>query len=127
MPRAEDTGWEFRLSTDGTLFAFYDPGNGPWFVPKGPLEEWKPDSRLEGWSIPKPWMEGRFVDSSNIDGFGFEWIRFLPAPVAAREVLKAVAEWAAGEDPDSDAVGRLLRRLERRGYELPKPGDDDDE
>lgn len=126
MPDAENTGWEFRLSTDGTLFAFYDPGNGPWFAPKTPLEEWKPDPRLEGWSIPNPSMKGRFIGSHNIDGFGFQWIRFLPAPVAAREVLKAVAEWADGEGRDSDAVGRLVRRLERRGYALPNSGDGDE-
>ena len=124
MPRAEDTAWEFRLSTDGTLFAFYDPGNGPWFVPKTPLEEWQPNPRLEGWSIPNPSMKGRFVSSSDIDGFGFEWIRFLPAPVAAREVLRLVADWADGEPADSDAVGRLLRQLERKGYRLPVEGEE---
>jgi hypothetical protein len=125
MPRAEDTGWEFRLSTDGTLFAFYDPGNGPWFAPKPPMEEWTPDPRLEGWGIPKPWMKGRFVSSSDIDGFGFEWIRFLPAPIAAREVLRVVSEWAQGEPDGSDAVGRLLGQLERKGYRLPSGGEGD--
>jgi hypothetical protein len=127
MPRAEDTSWEFRLSTDGTLFAFYDPGNGPWFVPKTPLEEWKPDPRLKGWNNPQPWMKGRFVESSRIDGFGFEWIRFLPAPVAAREVLKVVAEWADGEPSDSEAVARLAFQLGRKGYRIPAPGEEDDE
>lgn len=116
---------EFRVSTDGTLFAFYDPGNAPWFAAKAPLEEWTPNPRLEGWSIPEPWMKGCFVDSHKIDGFGFEWVRFLPVSTAAKEVLKAVAEWAEREDDGSEAVGRLLRRLERRGYEL--PGEDDDE
>lgn len=117
---------EFRVSTDGTLFAFYDPGNGPWFAPKAPLEEWTPNPDVEGWNIPEPWMKGRFVESHKIDGFGFEWIRFLPAPVAAREVLRVIAQWAEGEAVDSDAVGRLTRQLERKGYSLPGPGDDDD-
>lgn len=125
MESANSTSWEFRLSTDGTLFAFYDPGNGPWFAPKTPLEEWSPNPDLEGWGIPNPSMKGRFVESSQIDGFGFEWIRFLPASVAAREVLEQVALWAEREGRDSEAVGRLLRRLERHGYEL--PGGDDGE
>lgn len=126
MPRAEDTQWEFRLSTDGTLFTFYDPGNGPWFAPKPPLKEWEPSPRLEGWSVPDPWMKGRFIDSSNIDGFGFEWIRFLPASVAAREVLKVISQWAEGEPGGSDAVGRLISQLNRRGYQLPVEGEEDD-
>lgn len=41
-------GWEFRLSPDRRLFAFYDPGNGPWFV-------------------PEPAMRGRFVESPDMN------------------------------------------------------------
>jgi hypothetical protein len=52
-------GWEFRLSPDRRLFAFYDPGNGPWFV-------------------PEPAMRGRFVDSADMDRLG--WYRYVPAP-----------------------------------------------
>ena len=52
-------GWEFRLSPDRRLFAFYDPGNGPWFV-------------------PEPAMRGRFVDSPDMDLLG--WYRYVPAP-----------------------------------------------
>lgn len=116
---------EFRVSTDGTLFAFYDPGNGPWFAPKTPLEEWTPNPDVEGWGIPEPWMQGRFVGSDRIDGFGFEWIRFLPVHAASREVLRAVKEWAEGEDAEDPAVGRLLARLGRKGYILPEGEDDE--
>jgi len=116
---------EFRVSVDGTLFAFYDPGNGPWFAPKPPLEEWTPNPDFEGWGVPEPWMKGRFVGSDKIDGFGFEWIRFLPVHLAAREVLRLVADWAEGEDGGDPAVGRLLHQLERKGYKLPE-GDDDE-
>ena len=52
-------GWEFRLSHDRRLFAFYDPGNGPWFV-------------------PEPAMQGRFVDSADMDRL--DWYRYVPAP-----------------------------------------------
>ncbi|MFH8805265.1 hypothetical protein ACH4F6_37945 [Streptomyces sp. NPDC017936] len=52
-------GWEFRLSHDRRLFAFYDPGNGPWFV-------------------PEPAMRGRFVDSADMDALG--WYRYVPEP-----------------------------------------------
>lgn len=117
---------EFRVSTDGTLFAFYDPGNAPWFAPKPPLEEWTPNPQTEGWSIPEPWMKGRFVGSGEIDGFGFEWVRFLPVDQAAREVLKIIAEWSDGEAPDSDAVARLALQLGRKGYRLPESGDGDE-
>ena len=117
---------EFRVSTDGTLFAFYDPGNGPWFAPKPPLDEWVPNPDVEGWGIPEPWMKGRFVGSEKIDGFGFEWIRFLPVHLAAREVLKVVAEWSQDESADDPAVTRLLHQLSRKGYQLPGPGEDDE-
>ncbi|MFF7949122.1 hypothetical protein [Streptomyces griseorubiginosus] len=50
-------GWEFRLSPDCRQFAFYDPGNGPWFVPEAN-------------------MRGRFVDSPDMDRM--EWDRFTP-------------------------------------------------
>ncbi|MFD8226867.1 hypothetical protein ACFV16_22145 [Streptomyces massasporeus] len=52
-------GWEFRLSHDRRLFAVYDPGNGPWFV-------------------PEPAMRGRFVDSSEMNSL--DWYRYVPAP-----------------------------------------------
>jgi hypothetical protein len=52
-------GWEFRLSHDRRLFAFYDPGNGPWFV-------------------PEPSMRGRFVDSADMNRL--DWYRYVPAP-----------------------------------------------
>lgn len=52
-------GWEFRLSHDRRLFAFYDPGNGPWFVPESS-------------------MRGRFVDSSEMNRL--DWYRYVPAP-----------------------------------------------
>ena len=127
MIRSDNTDWEFRLSTDGTLFAFYDPGNAPWFAPKTPLEEWTPNPELKGWSIPEPWMKGRFVGSDKIDGFGFEWIRFLPVGVAAREVLSIVKEWATvTEALDEEALGRLSYWLGRKGYRLPEEGDDDE-
>jgi hypothetical protein len=54
-------GWEFRLSHDRRLFAFYDPGNGPWFV-------------------PEPAMRGRFVDSADMDRLN--WDRYVPVPDA---------------------------------------------
>jgi hypothetical protein len=109
---------EFRVSTDGTLFAFYDPGNGPWFVPKPPLEEWTPGVNAEGWGIPEPWMQGRFIGSDKIDGFGFEWVRFLPVHLASREVLRVVKEWVEGEGYPSPAAERLIVQLERKGYSL---------
>ncbi|GGV46090.1 hypothetical protein [Streptomyces spectabilis] len=59
-------GWEFRLSHDRRYFAFYDPGNGPWFV-------------------PEPSMRGRFVDSAEMNSL--DWYRYIPEqeqpPVAA--------------------------------------------
>jgi hypothetical protein len=124
--QSNDTNWEFRLSTDGTLFAFYDPGNAPWFAPKTPLEEWAPNPKLEGWNIPEPWMKGRFVESHKIDGFGFEWIRFLPVEVTAKEVLKIVAKWAEMEPVEAEALARLVYWLGRKGYRLPEDGDDDE-
>lgn len=127
MIRSDNTNWEFRLSTDGTLFAFYDPGNAPWFAPKTPLEEWTPNPELKGWNIPEPWMKGRFVASEKIDGFGFEWIRFLPVEVAAKEVLKIVKDWAEGEPVENEALARLVYWLGRKGYRLPEGNDDDDE
>jgi len=63
-------GWEFRLSPDRSLFAFYDPGNGPWFV-------------------PEPAMRGRFVDSADMDALG--WHRFVPAPGEASDAERAAA------------------------------------
>lgn len=116
---------EFRVSTDGTLFAFYDPGNGPWFAPKAPLEEWTPDPKTEGWGIPEPWMQGRFVGSDKIDGFGFEWVRFLPAHLAAREVLVILKDFIERNPISDEALDRLTRQLDHKGYRLPE-GDDDE-
>jgi hypothetical protein len=72
-------GWEFRLSPDQRLFAVYDPGNGPWFV-------------------PEPAMQGRFVDSPDMDRLG--WHRYVPAP-----------------EDDSDSVG-LVSQILRRTADL---------
>jgi hypothetical protein len=116
---------EFRASTDGTLFAFYDPGNGPWFIPIDPMEKWTPEPDAEGWGIPEPWMRGRFVGFDKIDGFGFEWIRFLPSSEAAGEVLKLVKEWAEGEQQDDPSVGQLIAQLERKGFTLPEGEEDE--
>lgn len=95
-------GWEFRLSHDRRDFAFYDPGNGPWFV-------------------PEPSMRGRFVDSTEMNSR--QWYRYLPASVAAAEVLRIVSDWCveANECGGMDA-GDLAFRLRQAGYELP---DDD--
>ena len=92
-------GWEFRLSHDRREFAFYDPGNGPWFVPVAA-------------------MQGRFVDSVDMDAR--DWYRYLPAEVAAAEVLRIVAEWVT-ESNDVGGVdsGDLTWRLEQAGYPLP--------
>jgi hypothetical protein len=108
------TGWEFRLSDDGRTMAFYDPGNGPWFVPVAN-------------------MQGRFYDGVSLEslkdhnGQKIDWVRFLPTDKAAREVLKIVAEWAEGEPADSEAVGRLAFQLGRKGYRIPESGEEDDE
>lgn len=108
----DETNWEFRLSEDGYRMAFYDPGNGPWFMPVAN-------------------MQGRFYDAVSLEflkdhnGEKIDWVRFLPAPKAAREVLKIIAEWADGEPGDSDAVGRLAYQLGRKGYRLPEGGESD--
>lgn len=70
-------GWEFRLSPDRRHFAFYDPGNGPWFV-------------------PNPAMQGRFVDSDKMDSLG--WQRFTPESRAADRItaLRWAADFAEG-------------------------------
>lgn len=108
------TNWEFRLSDDGRVIAFYDPGNGPWFVPVSN-------------------MQGKFYDTVSLEflkdhnGQKIDWVRFLPAPKAAKEVLKIVAEWAEGEDPENDAVARLAYQLGRKGYRLPEGDEDDDQ
>lgn len=65
-------GWEFRLSPDQRHFAFYDPGNGPWFV-------------------PDPAMQGRFVESGEMDGLG--WQRYTPEPKPADRAT--LLRWAA--------------------------------
>jgi hypothetical protein len=98
LPRA--TGWEFRLSDDGYTMAFYDPGNGPWFVP--------------------------VVNMKDHNGRKIDWVRFLPTDKAAAEVLRVIAEWADGEPADSDAVARLAYQLGRKGYRIPEPGDEDE-
>lgn len=92
-------GWEFRLSHDRRLFAFYDPGNGPWFVPEAN-------------------MRGRFVDSSDMNAL--DWYRYVPAEAAAAEVLRIVSDWCteANENGGVDA-GDLAWRLEQAGYPLP--------
>ena len=87
-------GWEFRLSHDRRDFAFYDPGNGPWFV-------------------PSPAMQGRFVDSSDMNAR--DWYRYLPAEVAAAEVLRIVADWYAS----SEGRDVLIEDLAAAGYPLP--------
>lgn len=108
-----ETNWEFRLSDDGRTMAFYDPGNGPWFVPVAN-------------------MQGRFYDQVSLEflkdhnGEKIDWVRFLPAQRAALEVLKVVTEWADGEPADSDAVGRLAYQLGRKGYRIPEGKDDDE-
>jgi hypothetical protein len=51
--------WEFRLSPDRRVFAFYQPGNEPWF-------------------LPLPNMQGKFVSDSGGQFQG--WTRFVPAP-----------------------------------------------
>jgi hypothetical protein len=111
LPRT--TGWEFRLSDDGYTMAFYDPGNGPWFVPVAN-------------------MQGRFYSPGDLDsmkdhnGRKIDWVRFLPTDKAAAEVLRVIAEWADGEPADSDAVARLAYQLGRKGYRMPEPGDEDE-
>jgi hypothetical protein len=108
------TRWEFRLSDDGYVMAFWDPGNEPWFVPVAN-------------------MQGRFYGPVELDtmkdhnGRKIDWVRFLPTDRAAREVLQVVAEWAEGEPADSEAVGRLAFQLGRKGYRIPEPGEEDDE
>jgi hypothetical protein len=54
-------GFEFRLSPDQRQFAAWEPGNQPWFIP------------VAG-------MQGRFVDSGEMDALG--WTRYLPLPEA---------------------------------------------
>jgi hypothetical protein len=61
--RSED-GWEFRLSPDGLDFAFNEPGNGPWF-------------------IPRPAMAGRFASGEQMDAMG--WTRYVRAQNADAE------------------------------------------
>ena len=90
-------GWEFRLSHDRRDFAFYDPGNGPWFV-------------------PVPAMQGRFVDSSDMNAR--DWYRYLPAELAAAEVLRIVAGWYAS----SEGRDVLIEDLAAAGYPLPDEG-----
>lgn len=76
-------GWEFRLSHDRRLFAFYDPGNGPWFVPESS-------------------MRGRFVDSADMNRL--DWYRYVPAPDdtdhvgAAADILRRTADLVDSED-----------------------------
>jgi hypothetical protein len=60
----QEGDWEFRLSPDGRDFAFFDQGNGPWF-------------------IPRPAMTGRFVSSVQMDAMG--WTRFVKAQDADTE------------------------------------------
>lgn len=82
-PEPED--WEFRLSPDRRLFAFYDPGNGPWFV-------------------PEPAMRGRFVESPDMDALN--WYRYVPAEEqtdagrmdSVARILRHTAGLVNGED-----------------------------
>lgn len=101
-------GWEFRLSDDRRTMAFYDPGNGPWFV-------------------PVPNMRGKFIETTDIDrvadhnGRRIEWTRFLPKERAAAEVMKIVEEFVV----ESNDVGGLdcndlVSRLEAAGYTFPE-------
>ncbi len=109
----ESTNWEFRLSDDGRMMAFYDPGNGPWFVPVAN-------------------MQGRFYDTVSLDfmkdsdGQKVDWVRFLPSQKAALEVLKIVTKWAEMEPVEDEAMARLVYWLGRKGYRLPEEGDDDE-
>lgn len=77
-------GWEFRLSHDRRLFAIYDPGNGPWFV-------------------PEPSMRGRFVDSADMNRL--DWYRYVPALEddadsvgLVSDILNRTADLVDGED-----------------------------
>ncbi|MBP2583006.1 hypothetical protein J3A78_003484 [Streptomyces sp. PvR006] len=102
----EPEAFEFRLSTDGyRRIAFYDPGNGPWFMPVAN-------------------MQGQFVDhaSPELDG----WTRYLPQEQAAAEVLRIVTEYVI----ESNDVGGLdcndlADRLAAAGYPLPDEEDED--
>lgn len=98
--------WEFRLAEGTGIFAFYDPGNGPWFLPESS-------------------MRGRFVESSNINSLGLDWVRFLPVERAAAEVLKVIASWH--DDHVGDEAARdLAMRLEWAGYRIPEGGEEDE-
>jgi hypothetical protein len=77
-------GWEFRLSPDRRLFAFYDPGN-------------------RQWSVPEPAMSGRFVDSPDIDLLG--WYRYIPAPEETGELETRL--YSADPSDQADAYGAL--------------------
>jgi hypothetical protein len=98
--------WEFRLAEGTGVFAFYDPGNGPWFLPESS-------------------MRGQFINSGDIDGLGFDWVRFLPAQRASAEVLKVVASWRE-DHAGNEAVQDLAARLERAGYRVPQEGHEDE-
>jgi hypothetical protein len=108
-------GWEFRLSHDRRFFAFYDPGNGPWFV-------------------PEPNMRGRFVDSSEMNRLG--WYRYVPEqqPATDRAALRdRIAEalatadgwtWADGFDKTkSPAYQSYQKRADAVLAVLPAPTD----
>lgn len=82
-------GWEFRLSPDRRLFAFYDPGNGPWFV-------------------PEPAMRGRFVDSPDMDALN--WYRYVPEPDEAPVDRAAVLR--EGENTLREKAGQLSELAE---------------
>ena len=105
MPDTPD-GWEFRLSPDRRLFAIYEPGNAPWFIPEAA-------------------MRGRFVESPDMNRLS--WTRYLPASEAAAEVLRIVSAWCVeANDTGGIDAGDLAWRLEQAGYPLPDVEDGDD-
>ena len=99
--------WEFRLSDDRRSFAFYDPGNGPWFIPEAN-------------------MRGRFVETADMDrvpdvrwGGTVKWMRFLTQEQAAAEIMKIVKETVVeANDIGGVDLNDLVTRLAEAGYEF---------
>lgn len=90
--------WEFRLSPDRRQFAVWEPGNEPWFVPVSA-------------------MQGRFVNTSEMDALG--WTRFTPMADGNRadglsEAADAVERLTADGEHDPDCLADELRILARR-------------
>lgn len=49
------SGWRFALSPSRSQVAFYDPGNGPWFVPRlSGAGSFRGPSEMVGWTIFTP-------------------------------------------------------------------------